>query len=290
MNNKLLPCDHVIFLIHPCIYEQQDAATVRKENWQLFVRREQQVKQRWLAALAARPRGTLYVQLGGPRYLLDLARSYLGAPYICFPEAENTGDRHKLYVDLADCVREHVSTSKLRFDPRTVTAEVWGESFEGCVPGYGGAFAQYLGLKHAPRLRFEMTVYDSRFLYGAQPPETIPLPGSGVAAWLFACQDTTAAAMFLSPRTAQWIDQRRIHLSLHTQSLQVCSKSGHTVWPRKPWQKGDAEEVCAYSMKLSDCNWYWIRSVGMAYDDFRAVVAAAAVEEAPEAATTAAAS
>ena len=207
MNDRLLPCDHVIFLIHPCLYEQQDAETVRRGNWQLYVERERQVKRRWLAALAARPPDTLYVQLGGPTYLLDIARSHLGAPYVCFPAAEHTGDLHRLYVVLADCVRHHVGIHKLRFDPRTVTSEVWGESFEGCVPGYGGAFAQYLGLKRAPRLRFEMTVYDSRFLHGAQPPETIALPGSDVQAWLFACHDTTAAAMFLSPRTAQWIDR-----------------------------------------------------------------------------------
>ena len=290
MNDRLLPCDHAIFLIHPCLYEQQDAAAVRQGNWRLYVEREQQVKRRWLAALAAlaRPRGTLYVQLGGPTYLLDIARSHLGAPYVCFPDAENTGDLHKLYVALADCVRDHVGVHKLRFDPRAVTSEVWGESFEGCVPGYGGAFAQYLGLKHAPRLRFEMTVYDSRFLLGAAPPEIIALPGSDVEAWLFACQDTTAAAMFLSPRTAQWIDERRVHLKLHTQSLQVCTKSGHTVWPAKPWQKGDPEQVCSYSMMLSDCNWYWIRSVGMAYDDFRAVIAATMVEDTPGAVTAAA--
>ena len=281
MSDRLLPCDHVIFLIHPCLYEQQDAETVRKENWQLFVEREQQVKQRWLAALAARPRSTLFVQLGGPTYLLDIARNHLGAPYVCFPDAENTGDRHEFYVALADCVREHISVSKLRFDPRTVTAEVWGESFEGCVPGYGGAFAQYLGLKRSPQLRFEMTVYDSRFLYGAQPPEIVALPGSDVGAWLFAGQDTTSAAMFLARRTAQWIDERRLHLRLHTRSLQVCTKSGHTVWPAKPWQKGDPAQVCFYSMTLSDCNWYWVRSVGMAYDDFRAIIAAADVTRPP---------
>lgn len=286
MNDRLLPCDHVIFLIHPCLYEQQDAETVRQGNWQLYVERERQVKQRWLADLAARPPGTLYVQLGGPTYLLDIARSHLGATYVCFPEAENTGDLHRLYVALADCVRHHVGVHKLRFDPRIVTSEVWGESFEGCVPGYGGAFAQYLGLEHPPRLRFEMTVYDSRFLYGARPPATIALPGSDVQAWLFACHDTTAAAMFLSPRTAQWIDRRRLHLELHTQSLQVCTKSGHTVWPAKPWQKGDPAQVCPYSMTLSDCNWYWIRSVGMAYDDFRAVIAAATVEDTPGAVPT----
>ena len=278
MNERRLPCDHVIFLIHPCLYEQQDAETVRQGNWQLYVEREHQVKRRWLADLAARPPGTLYIQLGGPTYLLDIARSHLGAPYVCFPETENTGDLHKLYVALADRVRQHVAVHELRFNPRTVTSEVWGESFEGCVPGYGGAFAQYLGIEHAPRIRFEMTVYDSRFLYGAQPPETIALPGSDVQAWLFACHDTTAAAMFLSPRTAQWIDRRRLHLKLHTQSHQVCTKSGHTVWPAQPWQKGDPAQVCPYSMTLADCNWYWIRSVGMAYDDFRAVIAAATVE------------
>ena len=144
-------------------------------------------------------------------------------------------------------------------------------------PGYGGAFAEYLGLEYPPRMRFEMTVYDSRFLYGARRWEVIPLDGCDVEAWLFECHDGTGAAMFQARLTAQWVDQRRLHLRLDDRRLQVCTKNGHTIWPQTPWEKGKPERVGEYSMTLADCNWRWIRSVGMAIDDFRKVIGAARV-------------
>ena len=271
--------DHVIFLIHPCCYENLDPDAIRRDNLYLYVEREEAVKERWLEALAGRPANTLFMQLGGPEYLREAAAKNLGEaaafyPRTLFPENQ---DLAEYYRRLAADFRAHVSAQDLQLDTQTVTSELWGESFEGCVPGYGGAFAEYLGLARPPRMRYEMTVYDSRFLCGARQWEVIPVPDSDVEAWLFECHDGTGAAIFQSRLKAQWIDQRCVHLQLDDRRIQVCTKLGHTLWPPEPWTKGKPEGVHEYSMTLAECNWRWIRSVGMALDDFREVIRGARV-------------
>lgn len=273
--------NHVIFLIHPCCYEPLGSEAVRRDDLQFYVDLERQVKARWLDALATAPSHTLLVQLGGPSTLRDAAVSHLGQAAVFYPQTEfpADGDLAEYYRRLATDFAKHLAAHDLRLDAATVTSELWGESFEGCVPGYGGAFAQYLGLAQAPRMRFEMTVYDTRFLYGGRRWEVLPLAGTDVEAWLFECHDGTGAAMFQARRTAQWLDQRRLLLQLDNRRVQVCTKQGHTLWPQTPWEKGKAEAVQPYSMSLKECNWRWVRSVGMAWQDFRQVVLEAVVKE-----------
>lgn len=266
--------EHIIFLIHPCCYENLDPDTIRRDNLSLFVEREKNVKHRWLQALATRPPNTLFFQLGGPEYLQECAVKNLGEPAVFYPRTAfpNNGDLREYYRRLASDFHDHVSTHCLQVETTTVTSELWGESFEGCVPGYGGAFAEYLGLRCHPKMRFEMTVYDSRFLHGARRYEVIPIDSCDVEAWLFECHDGTAAAIFQSRLTAQWVDERRLNVQLDARRLQVCTKNGHTIWPATPWEKGKPERIEEYSMTLADCNWRWIRAIGMALDDFREVI------------------
>ena len=271
--------EHIIFLIHPCCYENIDSEAIRKDNLYLFVERERKVKQRWLQTLTERPANALFLQLGGPEYIREIAVANLGEAAVFYPRTPfpNDGDLREYYRRLASDFRDHVSTYQLQLETATVTSELWGESFEGCVPGYGGAFAEYLGLRRPPKMRFEMTVYDSRFLHGAQRWEVIPVGGSDVEAWLFECHDGTGAAIFQARSTAQWVDDRYLYLRLDDRRLQVCTKNGHTIWPQTPWEKGKPERIDTYSMTLADCNWRWIRAVGMAIDDFREVINAAHV-------------
>lgn len=271
--------EHIIFLIHPCCYEPLAPEVVDRDNLQFFVDCERTVKARWLEALAGRPCNTLLVQLGGPETLRDSAVDYLGESAVFFPQTEfpADGDLAEYYRRLAADFNDHISAHALSLDPETVTSELWGESFEGCVPGYGGAFAEYLALQQTPRMRFEMTVYDSRFLYATRRWQVIPLADSDVEAWLFTCHDGTGAAMFQARRTAQWIDERRVQLLLDDKRLQICTKQGHTLWPETPWEKGKAEAVLSYEMTLRDCNWRWIRSMSMPLDTFRAVLSAARI-------------
>ena len=271
--------EHIIFLIHPCCYENLDADTIRRDNLSLFVQREEQVKQHWLQNLSERPENTLFLQLGGPEYLKESAVENLGEAAVFYPRTPfpENGDLREYYRRLTSDFHNHASAYGLQLDTTKVTSELWGESFEGCVPGYGGAFAEYLGLSYPPKMRFDMTVYDSLFLYGARRWEIISIDGCDVEAWLFECHDGTGAAMFQSRLRAQWVDQRQVHLQLDDRRLQVCTKNGHTLWPPTPWEKGKPERMGEYSMTLADCNWRWIRSVGMAIDDFREVISTACV-------------
>ncbi len=271
--------EHIIFLIHPCCYENLAPDAIRKDNLYLFVQREDKVKQQWIEALEKRPTHTLFLQLGGPEYLCETAAANLGDAAVFYPRTSfpDNGDLREYYRRLASDFRDHVSIHRLQLDTTTVTSELWGESFEGCVPGYGGAFAEYLGLQRPPQMRFEMTVYDSRFLYGVLRWEIIPIDDCDVEAWLFECHDGTAAAIFQSRLTAQWVDERRLHLRLDDRRLQICTKNGHTLWPPTPWEKGKPERIGEYSMTLADCNWRWVRAIGMAIDDFRKVIGAARV-------------
>jgi len=271
--------EHIVFLIHPCCYEPIDPEQIRRDNLQLFLDREEQVKARWLAEITQRDAHTLFVQLGGPAYLRDAAAAALGEARALslktpFPESE---DLDEYYRGLTAEIRAHLEAHELRLDVATVTSELWGESFEGCAPGYGGAFAQHLGFAQAPRMRFEMTVYDSRFLYLARRCETLAIADSDVEAWLFECHDGTCAVTFQPRLSAQWIDERCVYLRLSNRRHQVCDKLGHTVWPSAPWTKDQQEAEHEYALPLKECIWRWVRSVGMGIDDFRSVVEAAHV-------------
>ncbi len=277
--------DHIIFLIHPCCYEPIPAQQIKEENLQLFLDRERELKAQWLDELTTSRDGTLLWQLGGPQALRDEAIARLGAARVFYPTTPfpDNADLDEYYRRLVTDFGAHLIDNQLELEPACVTSELWGESFEGCVPGYGGAFAQYLGLAKRPRMRFEMTVYDSRFLCGAGEPEVIEIAGTDVEAWLFPCHDSTAAAMFQARQTAQWIDERQVQIELNDRQLQICDKRGHTLWPEAPWEKGRPESVRTYGMMLKDCIWRWVRSIGMPLDQFREVIAAARVDgERPE--------
>ena len=272
--------EHIIFLIHPCCYEAVEPERARKQNLKLFIDREREVKQRWLDGFAGAAPGTFLLQLGGPHDLTQAAVESLGEACVLRPSStfsESEGLR-AYYSAMAADFHAHLAAHDLQFDPATVTSELWGESFEGCVPGYGGAFAEYLKLQQSPKMRFEMTVYDSRFLYDARRYEVIPIGDSDVEAWVFELHDGTGAAMFQARRTAQWVDERRLHLMLDDSRLQVSSKRDHTIWPAAPWDKYKPEQVLPYSMTLSEANWNWVRAVCMGMDEFRDVIRAARVE------------
>lgn len=268
--------DHIVFLTHPCCYEPIPPEQIQRDALQLYLDRENEVKAAWLAEIGQRDTGTLFVQLGGPTCLRDAAAAALGDSAALllqtpFPASE---DLDEYYRGLIEEIRTHLAREGLEFDPTAVTSELWGESFEGCVPGYGGAFAQYLGLSRSPRMRFEMTVYDSRFLYQARGHQVLPIGDSDVEAWLFECHDGTGAVTFQPRRTAMWLDERLVHLRLSDRRHQVCDKLGHTVWPEAPWTKARPETLHDYSMPLKEWISRWVRSVGMGIDDFRAVVEA----------------
>ena len=275
--------EHLIFLIHPLVYEGMETEqpeTVSRYNCGVYIERTREVKQRWLAALARQSEPALLLQLYGPEYFAAVAREHLGEANVCYVKAECPGEDllREYYRRLTQCIRDHMRDFGLDFDPATVTSEIWGVSFEGCAPGYGSAFAEELGLVRPPTMRFEMTVYDSRFLYGAKRWEAVPIAGSDVEAMLFECHDATGATIFQARLTAQWLDKRPIRLQLDPTRIQVCTKLAFTVWPEAQPDK-DAmrtpQNPQPFTLTTSDS--YWIRGYRMGVDELRQVVLSATV-------------
>jgi hypothetical protein len=174
-------------------------------------------------------------------------------------------------------MRSHMTQSQLSLDPAEATSEIWGESFEGCAPDYASAFAVGLGLTISPGMRFERTVFDSRFIKRGRLLETISVVNSDVEVVLFELYDGTFAAIYQARLTPQRLDSRSIRLSLDSTRIQVCTKQGHTVWPAEPWKKGDPAVWAPY--QLTTRNYYWVRGITIGLDEFRKVIAAAAVGE-----------
>jgi len=276
--------EHLIFLIHPCCYEDLPAdSPLHRANIDLFVAREREVKARWVDEMAKATSGTVLLQLYGPQALFQTAVTHLGEAGACYVHAEfddipaDDPDRLRIYYyRLTDSIREHFDRFNLHFDLSTVTSELWGESFEGCMSLYGSAFAECLGLRRPPKMRFEMAVYDSRFLAGAQPPQVISLPGTDFEAWLFELYDTTCAALFQPRLTMQYYDERRVRLQLDPARNQLCTPLGFTVWPKEPPYHSTPREPQLVTIRTGDR--HWVRGIGMGIDELRQVIEAANVE------------
>lgn len=273
----MIQVDHIIFLIHPCCYEPIDEERIRSDGLQLFVDREGLVKKRWLRRLEQGTATTLFVQLGGPDYLIQAAVRALGEARALSLRFPFPGDANLAvyYEGLSAEIRSHLAAHRVQWDAATVTSELWGESFEGCVPGYGGAFAQYLNLAQAPAMRFDMTVFDSRFLHQARRVETLAIADTDVEAWLFECHDGTGALTFQARRTAQWLDERVVALQLHDRRHQLCDKLGHTLWPQTPWTKGKVETEQVLSVPMKDWISRWVRGIGTDFETFRSLAESA---------------
>ena len=106
----------------------------------------------------------------GGSELLAWARQQLGEDRVIEPRAEwRDGKEIELYRrELSDSFLAQLAGKGHHLDPETTRLELWGESFTGCVYGYGTALARHLGLKTPAFVDFDMTVPDERLLCKAE--------------------------------------------------------------------------------------------------------------------------
>jgi hypothetical protein len=95
----------------------------------------------------------------------------------------------------AERIKLELGERGMSYDPATVRAEGWGESFEGCVANYTRYLGRCLGLTNPIEIEFEMTVPDARFLLGADLLERIAL-SHDVRLFLWKLQDGRLAGWF----------------------------------------------------------------------------------------------
>ncbi len=287
---------HLIILIHPLVWQHALEANPRlavDDNPAIYAERERECVARWLAELPRDGQSALLIQLSNRGFFEEAVRPRVGERNACLTWAElgpevpipdpadaqaRAAHQHRLHVDVVQRIQSHLRAHELVLNPAAVTSEIWGESFEGCAAGYAGAIAHGLGLVKKPTMRFEMTVYDSRFLYGARRWEVIPIAASDAEAMLFELHDGSFAALYQARLSEQWLDLRPIQVHLDPTRVIVCTKTGHTLWPAQPWRKGDPEGSTPYTLTTSDSA--WIRAWRMGGDAFRQVVASARIEEA----------
>jgi hypothetical protein len=292
--------DHLILLIHPAGWQdlaRNQPEMIRKNNYQIFVDRERECTDRWLTELPAKDSSSLVIQLGGNAFCEQDIRPRTGNRNVCLtsesnllpdrpkPDADDepscSAYQHQFHINIVRRIREHLEEHDLVVDPDSVTSEIWGGSFEGCAPGYAGAFAHGLGLAKPPKMRFEMNVWDAKFLHETRRWETIPLEGTDIEAWLFTLHDGTFAAIYQARRSEQWLDKRPVTLSLNPARMYVSTKTGYTIWPAGHWEKGIAESWKPYSLTTAWVYGHWIRAWRLDYEEFRRVIASATVGPPP---------
>lgn len=115
-------------------------------------------------------------------------------------------------------------------DARTLEAEAWGASFEGCVTKYSLNLRRILGLAKVVEIPYHLTVPDASFLLGATQTECLRL-GDGLRVFVFQADDQLMA---LYTATAYSLDDRaaRVQVPLDPVETVVRSKQGIRLWPQ----------------------------------------------------------
>ena len=203
---------HFVFISHPLLYEGMPAATIAKTNAGIYQVWERAVKATSLASIGALAPSSFVVQLnGGSDAFVTAATAKLGASQVlklgaAGPSDEAPADPSQwlagrapinftaMYEGFAIQTKTYLSQHGLTFDPATATSEFWGESFEGCVPGYGSGWATAMGLQTKGVMMFDHTVADARFMYRAVHTETVSVGGSDVEAMVFRLVDNASVA------------------------------------------------------------------------------------------------
>jgi hypothetical protein len=256
--------EQITFLIHPFCYSWAEQGPA----WaQPYVARESACAEGWWARLQAFPRDAVLVILPGgctdrAADFYAAALSALGdrcvlldAPDCHAPEFWSAGDpdgallkhvrdalvhqrmgwnKEELYDALHThaCCRQLCATfaeRELAFDRSTVTAEAWGESFDGCVTKYSLNLRRMLELSKVVRIAFELTVPDALFLLDASLCDDL-LPEDGLRLFVF---EHAGRFFGLYTSTEHALSSPPAHVVLPTEpeTVVVKSKQGIRLWP-----------------------------------------------------------
>ena len=180
----------IVYLIHSMIYTDtvaKDPKLLRDTNAGIYLERELLCQRRWRAGIRQLEPDTIYAQLTGGREILAYARQELGDERVIEPDVEwqDDMDPEQYRQDLADSFLSQLAARGHKIDYETTELELWGESFTGCVYGYGTDLCRRLGLKTPAFVDFDMTVPDERQLCKAELVTHFLLGGSTTRGYLF---------------------------------------------------------------------------------------------------------
>lgn len=139
-----------------------------------------------------------------------------------------------------DRIRALLRAREMEFDPLTVEAAAWGESFEGCASNYARYLGTYLGLRHPVEVIFEMTVPDFRVLFRARYFGSVPLERN-VRLYLWEGEDGRQIARF--NKEVANVGDSALYACFPTGTMQVEVRNyAQLLWPVKDseatWSEG----------------------------------------------------
>jgi hypothetical protein len=178
--------DRIVFIIHPFAWRASGADPAKYRS---HIDCEAAAAGRWFAGIeeiAGKPGDALVVSapVWWPSNEIDAlmarASDALGERAIVLREQSTDGPLDETTHQhacgrLADRIAAEIERRNLVIDPRTVRAETWGESFEGCAANYGRYLVPLLGFDRPADLRFDHAVPDNEILHGARLIDTAPL-------------------------------------------------------------------------------------------------------------------
>lgn len=164
----------------------------------------------------------------GPDFTLqlgeELRQALLGQAALSTWDAQVSVATMAYAHDIREALRERGFT----FDPATIRAEAWGESFEGCVFVYSVRLRAYLGLASPVEDRFDMTVPDALFLTNARLLDSLALPGD-VRLYLWEGADARPIGAFFETSQPLRSPRRFVDLKAASLKLDVTDKNGNPV-------------------------------------------------------------
>ena len=258
-----------------------------RRRWDQYVAYENKISQRWFQAIAAMgPKDALFIGVPSscPKDLREFAEAHLGPRAVVIEDDlrhrsdvwEQLSPSAKLELGeellamyrrygnqwsaeplgqpvaargWAERFKQACNQRGLTYDPKTVRAESWGESFEGCVANYGRHLSTYLALAKPIEDDFAMTVPDAPFLLTARFLERIPL-AHDVRLYLWEAADGQLVALFQKARAAIGEPALFAEFPLRDWKIEVRSRMDRPMWPKNlPPVKGSAAEGMAILMK-----------------------------------------
>lgn len=239
-------------------------------RWDQYVAYEKETSQRWFQKIAAMgPKDALVVcaaRVGCPKDLREFAEAHLGPRAVViedYLDAPGSDLREQLspkakmelgeellamfwrygsgwtaqssYLTVvargwtARC-QQIFQQRGLTFDPKTVRAEGWGESFEGCVANYCRYLGTYFELANSVEDDFGMTVPDAPFLLTAKFLERVPL-AHDVRLYLWAAADGQLVALFQNAKATVGAPALYAQFPLRGLNIEIRNKRNSQLWP-----------------------------------------------------------
>ena len=269
--------ERLIVMVHPAIYSASKGEPEFAAKYFDYIEYEEEVEGRWLEAMGrATEREVLVACSPATEGLRESIRSTMGRMGIVVQD--NIINRRDLWDSLlgdearlglgrdlmamfwrngyswgsgtmvqpviargwAERIKVELAERNLAFDPGSVRAEGWGESFEGCVANYSRYLGRYLGLADPIEVEFEMTVPDAPFLLDAKFLERIPLP-KDLRLYLWRLADGRLAGWYHRAFASIGDDPLYSSFELGGMRVEVRGK-GELYWPsresRVSWEEG----------------------------------------------------